>query len=87
MLICGGFAPSFPFPKTTETDFGKMPAKDAGARQNIMRAAAQRKLLGEALKRGEPEKVAQAADEYLPLVIGMWRAMEQVRILSGCLTA
>ena len=87
MLICGGFAPSFPFPKTTETDFGKMPAKDAAAQQNLPRAAAHRKLLGEALKRGEPDKVAQAADEYLPLVIGMWRAMEQVHVLPGCLAA
>ena len=78
MQIHGGFAPWFPFPKTTETDFGRMPAKDAEAQQNIPRASAQRKLLAEALKRGEPGEVAQAADEYLPLAIGMWRAMEQV---------
>jgi hypothetical protein len=85
MHICGGFAPSFPFPRTKEVDFGRhMPAKDAEAQGNLPRASAQRKLLGEALAKGDPAMVGEAADAYLPLAIGMWHAMEQVDPYTLC---
>ena len=82
MMICGGFAPSFPLPKTKLSDFSRMPARDGAAQGHLAQAVELRKELSEALTLGDLAQVADAADAYLPLAVGMWRAMEQVCICS-----
>ena len=69
--------PAFPFPKTKAFDFSKFPRKEPDAEQKLARAADMRAELAQALNVGDPARVAEAADAYLPLAVGIWRALEQ----------
>ena len=83
MIICGGFAPAFPFPRTKPTDFTKIQVGDGAMRQNLVRASELRKALDQALKSKDAAQVADAADAYLPFAVGIWRAMEQGQTKDG----
>jgi hypothetical protein len=83
MIICGGFAPAFPFPKTKPIAFNRFPAKDGAQQENIARASQLRKELETALASQKAAQIAVAADNYLPLAVGMWRAMEQGETKEG----
>ena len=83
MIICGGFAPAFPYPRTKPTDFTKIQVGDGAMRQNLVRASELRKALDQALKSKDAAQVADAADAYLPFAVGIWRAMEQGQTKDG----
>jgi len=76
-LTCVCLLPAFPFPRTKPFDFARFPRKEPDAEQKLEQAKALRAELAEALNEGNSAKVAEAADAYLPLAVGVWRAMEQ----------
>eukprot|EP00802_Teleaulax_amphioxeia_P001562 Tamp_01564.p1 GENE.Tamp_01564~~Tamp_01564.p1 ORF type:complete len:449 (-),score=61.13 Tamp_01564:132-1478(-) len=74
---------AFPFPRTKPFDFARFPRKEPDAEQKLEQAKALRAELAEALNEGNSAKVAEAADAYLPLAVGVWRAMEQGTTKDG----